>query len=99
MKTTFVLAALVLGATSGIASAGTPWIQARSQMQAHRIYAGIQSGQLTYGEARSLVRGQAHVAAMRYQARADGVVTFGERLAIHSAQNVQSARIAWRRHN
>ena len=46
-----------------------------------------------------LVKGQAHVQNLENQAKADGVVTPFERLRIHTAQNVQSARIFIKKHN
>lgn len=98
MKTA-ILASLVLAVTTGTCFAGTPWINARQSAQSHRIFNGIQSGQLTYGETRKLVHGQARVQSLENQAKADGVVTPFERARIHTAQSVQSARIFIKKHN
>lgn len=96
---TVILASLVLAVTAGTSFAGTPWIDARQNAQSHRIFNGVQSGQLTYGETRKLMQGQARVQNLENQAKADGVVTPFERARIHTAQSVQSARIFIKKHN
>lgn len=96
---TVLLASLVLAVTSATSYAGTPLINARQKVQAHRIYNGVQSGRLTFPETVSLVQGQAHVQNLENQAKADGVVTPFERARIHTAQTVQSARIWVKKHN
>ncbi len=94
-----ILASTLLAVTSSVSFAGTPWINARQNAQAHRIFNGVQSGQLTFGETQRLVKGQAHVQRLENQAKADGFVTPYERARIHTAQTVQSARIFWNKHN
>ena len=96
---TLLLASLVLAVTSASSFAGTPLINARQKAQAHRIYNGAQSGQLTFPETARLVQGQAHVQNLKNQAKADGVVTPFERARINTAQTVQSARIWVKKHN
>jgi hypothetical protein len=96
---TLLLASLVLAVTSASSFAGTPWINARQNAQANRINKGVLSGHLTPTETMKLVQGQAHVQNLENQAKADGVVTPFERLRIHTAQNVQSARIFIKKHN
>jgi hypothetical protein len=95
----FILASVILAVTSGATFAGTPWIDARQNAQSHRIFKGVQSGRLTYGETKKLIHGQMHVQKLENQAKADGVVTPLERARIHTAQSVQSARIFWKKHN
>ena len=94
-----IVATLVLAVTSSVSFAGTPWINARQNAQSHRIFNGVQSGRLTYGETQQLVQGQARVQNLENQAKADGVVTPFERARIHTAQNFQSARIFCKKHN
>jgi hypothetical protein len=94
-----VLASLVLAVTSSATFAATPWINARQNAQSHRIFNGVQSGRLTYGETQKLVQGQAHVQNLENQAKADGGVTPFERARIHTAQTVQSIRIFRKQHN
>jgi hypothetical protein len=96
---TVLLASLVLAVTSASSFAGTPWINARQNAQANRINKGVLSGRLTPIETMKLVQGQTHVQNLENQAKADGVVTPFERLRIHTAQNVQSARIFIKKHN
>ena len=94
-----ILASALLAVTSSMSFAATPWINARQNAQSHRIFNGVQSGQLTYGETQRLAKGQAHVQRLENQAKADGVVTPYERVHIHTAQTVQSGRIFWNKHN
>jgi hypothetical protein len=94
-----LIASALVAVTSGTSFAATPWIDASQNAQGHRIFRGVQSGQLSYGETKRLVRGQAHVQRLENQAKADGVVTPGERARIRTAQAVQSVRIFWKKHN
>ena len=96
---TVILASLILAVTTASGLAGTPWINARQNAQKQRIINGAVSGRLTLPETVSLAKGQAHVQNLENQAKADGVVTPFERLRIHTAQNVQSARIFIKKHN
>ena len=98
MKTIFV-ASLVLAVTSASSFAGTPLINARQKAQAHRIFNGVQSGEVTFTEYQRLQQGQTRVQTLENQAKADGVVTPFERARIHTAQTVQSARIFIKKHN
>ncbi|WP_291861188.1 hypothetical protein [Bradyrhizobium sp.] len=94
-----VLASLALAITCGTSFAGTPLINARQNVQAHRIFHGVQSGRLTFNETQKLLQGQARVQNLENQAKADGVVTPLERARIHTVQSVQSARIFIKKHN
>ena len=90
---TFILASLLLAVTSATSFAGTPLINARQNAQQHRIFKGVQQGDL------KLQQGQARVQNLENQAKANGVVTPLERARIHAAQNIQSARIFLKKHN
>jgi hypothetical protein len=96
---TVILASLLLAVTSATSFAGTPWINARQNAQQHRIFKGVQQGDLTFNETLKLQHGQARVQNLENQAKANGVVTPLERARIHAAQNVQSARIFLKKHN
>jgi hypothetical protein len=96
---TFVLASLVLAVTSATSFAGTPLIDARQNAQQHRIFKGVQNGDLSFPETQKLLKGQARVQNLKNQAKANGVVTPLERARIHAAQNIQSARIFLKKHN
>jgi len=94
---TFILASLVLAVTSVSSFAGTPLINARQNAQQHRIFKGVQQGDLNFNETQKLLQGQARVQNLENQAKANGVVTPLERARIHAAQNIQSGRIFRRR--
>ena len=97
---TVLIASLVLATTSATSFAGTPLINARQNAQQNRIYDGVASGELTLNEYQKLQQGQARVQNLKNKARAnDGVIGPVERLRIHAAQNVQSARIWTKKHN
>ena len=96
---TIVLASLLLAVTSATSFAGTPLINARQNAQQHRIFKGVQQGDLTFNEGQKLLQGQARVQNLVNKAKANGVVTPLERARIRAAQNIQSARIFLKRHN
>jgi len=95
----FITALAAVSLTALEVQAGTPRVDRRQANQTERIRDGVRSGQLTRGETRRLVRGQAHVRRMEHRAKADGVVTPGERARLRQAQRVQSRHIARARHN
>jgi hypothetical protein len=96
---TAILASLVLAVTSASGFAGTPLIDARQNAQQHRIFKGVQQGDLNFNETQKLLKGQARVQNLENKAKANGVVTPLERARIHAAQNIQSARIFLKKHN
>ena len=96
---TIILASLVLAVTSATGFAGTPLIDARQNAQQHRIFKGVQQGDLNFNETQKLLKGQARVQNLENKAKANGVVTPIERARIHAAQNIQSARIFLKKHN
>lgn len=81
------------------AQANTPRVDQRQANQEQRIDQGVASGSLTQREANRLDRGQQHVDNMENRAKADGVVTRGERARLHQAQEVQSRRIYTQKHD
>jgi len=85
--------------TLAFAQANTPRVDQRQANQEQRIDQGVASGNLTQREANRLERGQQHVDNMENRAKADGVVTRGERARLHQAQDVQSARIHRQKHD
>ena len=94
-KTLLLIASLV----SIPAFAGTPGINQHQANQQRRIDQGVASGQLTGNEAARLQDGQARVANMKTNAKADGVVTGKERAQIRKAQRGESNRIFNKKHN
>ena len=96
---TFNLASLALAVTSASSFAGTPVIDARQNAQQHRIFKGVQGGDLSFRETQKLLKGQARVQNLENKAKANGVVTPLERARIRAAQNIQSGRIFLKKHN
>ena len=97
---TVIIASLLLAVTSATSFAATPLINARQNAQQHRIFKGVQQGDLNFNETQKLLQGQQRIRNMKNQAKASGgVVTPLERARIHAAQNIQSARIFLKRHN
>lgn len=100
MKTKMLAAVLAAAITvPAFAQTGTPVIDQRQANQERRIDQGVASGQLTLREARRLEAGQQHVRNMETRAKADGVVTPGERARLQQAQDVQSKRIYRQEHD
>jgi uncharacterized membrane protein YebE (DUF533 family) len=100
MKTIKTVAFLAVALpTLAFAQANTPRVDQRQANQEQRIDQGVASGSLTQREANRLERGQQHVDNMENRAKADGVVTRGERARLHQAQDVQSARIHRQKHD
>lgn len=100
MKTikTIAVLSLVLP-TLAFAQANTPRVDQRQANQEQRIDQGVASGSLTQREANRLENGQQHVNNMENRAKADGVVTRGERARLHQAQDRQSDRIYRQKHD
>jgi len=96
-----LLAAAVIGVSlqAWADPAATPNIDQRQAVQQQRINQGVQSGSLTPNETARLERGQERVQGMENRAKADGVVTPQERRRIKHAQNVESRKIAHKKHN
>ena len=67
--------------------------------QRTRIQQGIQSGEITRGEAAQLRQGQREIREEKREARADGVVTPGERREVRQEVRQQNRRIYRVKHN
>jgi hypothetical protein len=101
---TFIRLALAIATLSAATfthaeSAATPAVDQRQERQAKRIDAGVQSGQLTQKETRTLERQQTHVRMAEHRAKADGKVTHAERQHLHHMQNRTSRHIYRKKHN
>ena len=79
--------------------AATPRIDARQAKQQARINQGVTSGKVNPQEAARLNAGQNRVAGAESAAKADGVVTKGERKKITHMQNHQNKNISAKKHN
>jgi len=103
MKITRMLLALTslsaVCVSLAVAQPVTPRVDRREARQHARIQQGVKSGELTPGEAMKLRAGQQHVKRVERRAKADGVVTPGERRQLNRTQNRQSRRIYRLKHN
>jgi len=97
-----IIAGLVFGVLTALSTqsmAGTPGIDKRERNQKARIVQGVKSGELTKGETKRLVKGQAQLHRMEARAKADGVVTKKERARLHHKANKESAKIFKNKHD
>lgn len=71
----------------------------RSRVQHKRIAHGVRNGELTRHETRQLARQQRNIRQEKRAARADGVVTPGERIEIRQDTRRANRNIARKKHN
>ena len=101
-KTLFsALAALALLTINFSASAqtATPGITARQRNEQARIRQGVRSGELTRPEAARLKAREADIRQDKREAKADGVVTPGERQEIRKDEKQASRAIYRQKHD
>ncbi|HNY42385.1 MAG TPA: hypothetical protein PKJ41_18425 [Bryobacteraceae bacterium] len=100
---TKLLTATILGAVTALflaTPADAATLAARQRNQSARIRGGIASGQISYGEARSLTRHQRQIHNQILRDRADGRgFTAAERGHANRMLDRQSGRIYHARHN
>lgn len=99
-----ILAACVLLSSLGLtkislADIGTSRIDQRQENQQERIDQGVESGRLTEREANRLENQQTRLANHEEAAKADGVVTPGERARLTHHQNKANRTISRKKHN
>lgn len=101
MKTMVLAVGVLMFGLSGMvfAEAETPVIDQRQANQEKRIDQGVASGQLNEREANRLNKQQEHINKVEDKAKADGVVTKGERARIDHAQDRASRHIAREKHD
>lgn len=100
MKTLLIaMATATLLLSAGLAQAGTPVVDQRQANQDARIDQGVASGELTAREARRLRAEQRHIQRVEHRAKADGVVTAGERAHLQHEQNQADRRIRRNKHD
>jgi hypothetical protein len=91
--------ALVLGASSAVAVAGTPVADQRQQNQEERIEQGEASGELTKREEARLDAQQDRIENKEERFKSDGVVTKSERVRLQRSENRASRNIARQKHD
>ncbi|TSA27448.1 MAG: hypothetical protein D4R68_05600 [Ignavibacteriales bacterium] len=92
---------MILGVSYTAISAQTvtPRINKTQKKQQLRVHQGIKSGELTRGEVRKLENQQKAIQRDKRIAKADEVVTPGERKQIRKEQNRASNNIYIKKHN
>lgn len=99
MKKALLTIGIAVAFAVAAAAQSTPNINQRQAHQTHRINEGVQSGDLTRREARTLAAQQRHIQHQKNAAIADGVVTPRERRHLRQDQRVASRSIARKKHN
>lgn len=100
MRKAIVLVAVLALASAGVsAQTATPRVTKRQIHQQERIKEGVKSGELTPKETRRLEAQQAKIAVDKAKAKADGVVTPGERAKLAREQNRANRNIYRKKHN
>lgn len=96
MKTIKIFTVIVLMLmTSSITNAQA----VRTRLQHKRIAHGVRNGELTRHETKQLARQQRNIRQEKREARADGVVTPGERKVIRQDTRRANRNIARKKHN
>ena len=101
-KTLFALLAAVAAfatASTAVAQTVTPGINARQANERGRIRQGVQSGELTPAEAARLRGREANIRQDKQAAKADGVVTPGERREVKGDERRTSRAIYRQKHD
>ena len=98
-KTLAVIVTVGLMGTMGISTAWAGRISERQGNQERRIFQGLRSGALTWGEIGVLAETQRRIERTRMRAWADGRLTREERLRIERRQDKASWQIYRLKHN
>jgi len=98
-RTLFLTTAMGLALTSTAFAQSASTETQRNLDQQQRVEQGLQSGQLSTGEAARLENGEAHVDHMEQNALRNGNLSPAEAARINKAQNAESARIYDDKHN
>jgi hypothetical protein len=93
-----ILAATTL-ASAASASTRSPYINRREHREAWRIHQGVESGELTRGEAWRLRHHEAEIRHDEWKAKRDGRLTLAERRKLNRELNRESGRIYRLKHN
>lgn len=101
LLTKTILTVMLPSLVISVAEAGTrdPGVNQRQHRQHERIVDGMQSGELTRREARSLRLEQRSIKAREAEFKSDGVLTRGERRELHRDLNESSRDIYREKHD
>lgn len=98
----FIFAGTLLAPTSMLYAepgTNTPGVRARQHNQSHRINQGVNSGELTRGEAHDLREDKRDIRQQKRAAKSDGTVTGEERKDLHKSLNESSQNIYEEKHD
>ncbi len=98
MKTKITIA-LFIAVFTGFLNPANAQIIKKERTQHQRIRQGVKSGELTPAEAANLRQGQKEIRQEVKTAKADGVITPGERKEIKKDQRKESRKIYRKKHN
>ena len=92
-------AAAVIASTAYAGPASDPVIHARMANQQERIWRGVNTGELTPGEAARLERMEARIRQDELRMKSDGVLTAAERARLNRELNRSSRAIYREKHD
>lgn len=81
------------------AQSNTPLVDDREKNQKQRIVDGVKDGELGIKETAKLLKQQAEIRKFERKAKADGTVTFGERVRLHRELNQAGNNIKRKKNN
>ncbi|MBS0444887.1 MAG: hypothetical protein JSR59_02950 [Proteobacteria bacterium] len=99
IKTVLIAGALAALSVGAVAQTATPGANQRQSNQEKRIEAGEKSGALNATEANRLEKQQKIADNVEAKAKADGVVTKGERVKMHKVEKKTSKDIYKQKHD
>lgn len=100
MKAILLTIGLVFSFTlAASAQTKTPLVNKRQQIQKHRVFRGIKSGDLSFKETNKLLKQQAKIRKFERKAKSDGKVTLIERLRLQRKLNQESRSIRRKKTN
>lgn len=100
MTRKFLITSFAIAASISLAhSQKTPRTEIRQEIQKTRIKEGVQNGELTARETRTLAKTQRKTARMEKRVKSDGKVTKMETVRLEAQQDRNSRKIARKKNN
>lgn len=99
MKKYVISTVLVMAGFLTMSAQSTPRVDVKQRNQTVRIAQGVKSGELTRWETANLRQDRRQLRKMERRAKADGVVTRGERVRLNRKANSNSRQIARKKNN
>lgn len=99
MKSILLTIGLVAIFSVAASAQSTPGVDKREKNQKQRIVDGVKDGELGFKETAKLLKQQAEIRKFERKAKADGTVTFGERVRLHRELNQAGKNIKRKKNN